>query len=588
MKARLTMAGVFISYRREDSPGHAGRVFDRVRARFGADVFMDVTAIDAGADFVDAIEQAVGTCDVLLAIIGPQWVGATDAAGGRRLQNPNDFIRLEIAGALKRNVRVVPVLVDGARLPAGGDLPDDLQPLLRRNAIELRDARWDADIEQLIASLERIVKTRDGPWRLEEPPSLSGRVKTLVALAVLAVSVGAAVVFGPRACAPAPSNTTSGTTTAGTPPAVQPESAGTAAPVLPGREPPPAPTAAVDPPTPTVTIPNVVGRPLPDAREMLRRSRVEVARVLYRDDRTKAADLVVAQSDVRTSAGSAPAVALTAVARAAVVINHRPEDADVARRLLGALTASEASAGLAIRTLETTAMRPNVIARVSYSDGALAGTAADIAKDANAWLAQSDAGRPLLAASVYAPVASRTIMIGLPDRGGTTTPASSSLPDVRGLNLGVARRTLTAAGVNAFAYKWSDDAGRRSLEVFGQSEVAGRTNGRMVVLQVGAKGTLWVYHLANDAPLAERFARDLRTNMNMYGVLVRLSRVSTVRPTMVGKVASADAALAREAGTIATFASNWLDKELGRTVRIQAVTDAVGPQRLTFGFPPLQ
>src|SRR5215207_7146283 len=110
------MAGVFISYRREDAPGHAGRIFDRVRARFGADVvFMDVTAIDAGADFVDAIEKAVGTCDVLLAIIGPHWAAAAASAGGRRLENPNDFIRLEVAGALKRNVRVVPVLVDDAQ-----------------------------------------------------------------------------------------------------------------------------------------------------------------------------------------------------------------------------------------------------------------------------------------------------------------------------------------------------------------------------------------------------------------------------------------------------------------------------------------
>ena len=153
------MAGVFISYRREDSPGHAGRVFDRIRARFGSDVvFMDVTAIEAGVDFVDAIERAVGTCDVLLAVIGPQWSSSADGAGQRRLDNPSDFVRIEIAGALKRDVRVVPVLVDGARLPAAAELPDVLQPLLRRNAVELRDARWDADIDQLIASLERIVK----------------------------------------------------------------------------------------------------------------------------------------------------------------------------------------------------------------------------------------------------------------------------------------------------------------------------------------------------------------------------------------------------------------------------------------------
>ena len=139
---------------------------------------------------------------MLLAIIGPQWAGAADSAGRRRLDSPNDFVRLEIAGALKRHVRVVPVLVDDARLPVAADLPDDLQPLLRRNAAELRDARWDADIEQLLASLERIVKPREEPLRLEARPP--GRLRMVAALAVVAVGIGAAAAFGPRACAPAP------------------------------------------------------------------------------------------------------------------------------------------------------------------------------------------------------------------------------------------------------------------------------------------------------------------------------------------------------------------------------------------------
>ena len=165
------MAGVFISYRREDAPGHAGRVFDRLRTRFGTDtVFMDVAAIDAGVDFVVTIDKAVGNCDVLLAIIGPQWAAAADHGGRKRLENPNDFVRLEVAGALKRDVRVVPLLVDNAQLPGAADLPEDLQPLLRRNAMELRDAHWDADIAQLIASLERVVKSQTEPIMIGHQP----------------------------------------------------------------------------------------------------------------------------------------------------------------------------------------------------------------------------------------------------------------------------------------------------------------------------------------------------------------------------------------------------------------------------------
>jgi hypothetical protein len=549
------MAGVFISYRREDSPGHAGRVFDRVRARFGTDVFMDVTAIDAGADFVDAIEQAVGSCDVLLAIIGPQWVGATDGAGGRRLEHPNDFIRLEIAGALKRNVRVVPVLVDGARLPTAGDLPDDLQPLLRRNAIELRDPRWDADIEQLIASLDRIVKPREEPLRLEAPPR--GRARMLASLALVVVSVVAAVVYGPRACAPAPGDTAIAETT-------------------------PSAAAQPSPTVPKATVPDVVGRSLPEAREILRRAGVTVARVLYRDDRAQAVDLVL-QSDAQTTTGS-PSVVLTVVARASLVIRHRPEDGAIARGLLGSLMSSPATAGLALRTVETPAVRAENVARVTYSDGVLAATATDIAKDATAWLQQNHPDRPPLTASLYTPVVARTIVIGMPDRSAAAPPVSASLPDVRGLSLGEARRVLSAAGV-AVAYKWADDGIRAPLEVFDQSEVTGRTNGRMVVLQVGAKGTLSVFHLASDAAVAARFARDLQSHLNVSGVLVRLVSVSAVRPTMIAKVASADAALAREAQTIATFTSTWLTRELGRPMRIEAVTDAGGARRLTFGFP---
>ncbi|HYN21764.1 MAG TPA: TIR domain-containing protein [Thermoanaerobaculia bacterium] len=150
------MPVIFISYRREDSAGHAGRLFDRLRERFGRDhVFLDVVGIDAGVDFVDTLDKAVGSCDVLLAVIGREWLTCCDKQGRRRLDDPNDFIRAEISVALKRDVRVVPVLVQGAEMPPTDALPEELKRLTRRQAVELRDSRWDSDVEALIATLEK-------------------------------------------------------------------------------------------------------------------------------------------------------------------------------------------------------------------------------------------------------------------------------------------------------------------------------------------------------------------------------------------------------------------------------------------------
>lgn len=153
------MEGIFISYRREESAGHAGRIYDRLRERFGRDrVFMDVSAIEPGVDFVEAIDRAVGSCAVLLVIIGRRWLDCTDAAGRRRLDDPKDFIRLEVGTALRRNIRVVPVLVQDAAMPGEGDLPDDLMLLARRNAIEINDTHWDSDLAQLVETLGRILE----------------------------------------------------------------------------------------------------------------------------------------------------------------------------------------------------------------------------------------------------------------------------------------------------------------------------------------------------------------------------------------------------------------------------------------------
>ena len=152
------MSGIFISYRREDGAGYAGRIFDRLTSRFGVDqVFMDVSDIEPGVDFVEAIEAAIGSCDALLVVIGTQWLDCRDGEGNRRLDDANDPVRLEIAQALAHNVRVIPLLIRGARMPAMRDLPSDLGRFSSRQALELSDSRWDYDTGRLVEALEKIV-----------------------------------------------------------------------------------------------------------------------------------------------------------------------------------------------------------------------------------------------------------------------------------------------------------------------------------------------------------------------------------------------------------------------------------------------
>jgi TIR domain len=126
---------IFISYRREDTAYPAGWLFERLAEHFGGDqVFKDVDSIELGDDFVEVITRAVGSCDVLLALIGDQWLTISDTHGRRRLDAPDDFVRVEIEAALTRNVRVIPILVDGAMMPRADQLPASLAMLARRNA----------------------------------------------------------------------------------------------------------------------------------------------------------------------------------------------------------------------------------------------------------------------------------------------------------------------------------------------------------------------------------------------------------------------------------------------------------------------
>ncbi len=143
---------IFVSYRRDDAAFPASWLFERLANRFGeSQVFKDISSIQLGDDFIEEIAAAVGSCAVLLAVIGDRWLTITDSDGRRRIDDPEDLVRLEIETALKRNVRVIPVLVGGAQMPRQGQLPDTLASLARRQALELNPGRFDTS--QLEAQL---------------------------------------------------------------------------------------------------------------------------------------------------------------------------------------------------------------------------------------------------------------------------------------------------------------------------------------------------------------------------------------------------------------------------------------------------
>jgi hypothetical protein len=151
-----TSGRIFVSYRRQETAYPAGWLYDRLAEHFGHEqIFKDVDSIELGDDFVEMITRAVASCDVLLALIGDEWVTMTDEHGRRRLDNPKDFVRLEIEAALSRGVRVIPILVDAARMPPEDGLPDSLAPLVRRQALELSPARFDFDTSRLLKVLDR-------------------------------------------------------------------------------------------------------------------------------------------------------------------------------------------------------------------------------------------------------------------------------------------------------------------------------------------------------------------------------------------------------------------------------------------------
>jgi Tol biopolymer transport system component len=149
---------IFISYRRDDTAYPAGWLFDRLAERFGEEqIFKDVDSIELGDDFVEVLNEAVGSTHVLLALIGEKWLTVTGEDGRRRLDDPDDFVRLEIEAALRQKVRVIPILVEGAEMPDADEVPSSLKPLVRRQAMELSSSRFTFDTDRLLVVLERIL-----------------------------------------------------------------------------------------------------------------------------------------------------------------------------------------------------------------------------------------------------------------------------------------------------------------------------------------------------------------------------------------------------------------------------------------------
>jgi hypothetical protein len=164
---------IFISYRRDDTSASAGRLYDRLSSHFPSNrIFIDVDNIAPGVDFFEAIEKSVGSCDLLISVIGKNWLTSSDDEGKRRLDNPEDFVRLEIGTALRRNIRVIPVLVEGALMPRSTELPDDLKLLARRNAFEISHNRFRTDSERLVGAIRQALEEAKSGQRGREKKEL--------------------------------------------------------------------------------------------------------------------------------------------------------------------------------------------------------------------------------------------------------------------------------------------------------------------------------------------------------------------------------------------------------------------------------
>ena len=195
------MSGIFVSYRRDDSSGYATLLYDQLASRYGErNVFMDVDSLEPGKDYGASIHDRVDTCDVMIALIGPRWLTVADTAGGRRLDDPEDWVRAEVSSALARDVRVIPVLVDGAAMPGARELPEPMAGLARREALALSNRHVRQDMRRLNEAIddELDARGRGSPWRsLRDRLGARGlAIAAAVVAALLALAAGTVVRSG--------------------------------------------------------------------------------------------------------------------------------------------------------------------------------------------------------------------------------------------------------------------------------------------------------------------------------------------------------------------------------------------------------
>jgi TIR domain len=197
--ASISAPKIFICYRREETAAYAGRLYDAVSDRYGEEnVFMDLD-LGPGIDFVERITQAVGSCHVLLVVMGPKWATVQDQDGEVRITDPEDYVRLEVETGLRRaDVTLIPVLVGGATMPRREKLPAEIRALTRRNALELSDARWRYDVGRLTAALDQLLAELTGTHVLplpREPSAPSLPPRRLIVEAALVGAVAALLAF---------------------------------------------------------------------------------------------------------------------------------------------------------------------------------------------------------------------------------------------------------------------------------------------------------------------------------------------------------------------------------------------------------